>query len=34
MSTILHINSSPLYGRSVSRQLTDLQAVKTHAQAI
>jgi FMN-dependent NADH-azoreductase len=23
MSTLLHINSSPLYGRSVSRQLTD-----------
>jgi FMN-dependent NADH-azoreductase len=23
MSTILHVNSSPLYGRSVSRQLTD-----------
>ena len=23
MSTLLHINSSPLYGRSVSRQLSD-----------
>jgi FMN-dependent NADH-azoreductase len=23
MSTLLHVNSSPLYGRSVSRQLTD-----------